>query len=170
MFCEKNVLSKLYDRFSFFWFGTFPANVCWSTRHVLKTSSVVFSIRVFCLPWRHLAKCLEYLQDVFKTSWKIKNFMPSKNVLKTSWSHFLKTSLEDVFKTPWRQTKCLLEISVSNKPKSASNKSISHKPKILHICLYTDRKTKELICYSKNVRKTTKKKNNKITKKIWIIP
>ena len=180
MFCEKNI-SKLYDRFSFFGLELSPANVCWSTRHVLKTSLVVFSIRVFCLPWRHLAKCLEYLQDVFKTSWKIKNFMlktswshilktPSKNVLKTSWSHFLKTSLEDVFKTPWRQTKCLLEISVSNKPKSASNKSISHKPKILHICLYTDRKTKELICYSKNVRKTTKKNNNKITKKIWIIP
>ena len=128
MFCEKNVLSKLYDRFSFFSFGTFLANVCLSTRHVLKTSSVVFSIRFFCLPWRDPAKCLEDLQDVFKTSRKIKNFMlktswrhilktSSKDVLKTSWSHFLKTCLEDVFKTPWRQTKWLQEISVSNKPK-----------------------------------------------------
>ena len=32
----------------------------------------VFSITVFCLPRRHLARRLEDLQDVFKTSWKIK--------------------------------------------------------------------------------------------------
>ena len=39
----------------------------------------------------------------------------------------LKTCLEDVFKTSWRQTKCLLMISVSNKSKYVSNKSMFHK-------------------------------------------
>ena len=37
------------------------------------------------------------------------------------------TFLEDVFKMSWRQTKCLLGISVGNKSKCASNKSILHK-------------------------------------------
>ena len=39
----------------------------------------------------------------------------------------LKTYLEDVFNTSWRQTKCLLGISVSNKSKCVSNKSLFHK-------------------------------------------
>ena len=56
----------------------------------------VFSITVFCLPRRHLARCLEDLQDIFKRSWKIKNFM-----LKTSWGYNLKTSSRDVLKTSW---------------------------------------------------------------------
>ena len=118
MLCGENVLSKLYDRFSFFWFGTFPANICWSTRHVLKTSSACLQHNSFCLLlWRHLARRPEDLQDVFKTSWKIKNFM-----LKTSWRHNLKTSSKDVLKTSWRHVlktssrhlrdkqKCLLEM------------------------------------------------------------
>ena len=37
-----------------------------------------------------------------------------------------KTYLQEVFKKSWRQTKCLLGISVSNKSKSVSDKSISH--------------------------------------------
>ena len=39
----------------------------------------------------------------------------------------LKTCFEDIFKTSWRETKCLLGISVSNKSKCVSNKSIFHK-------------------------------------------
>ena len=35
--------------------------------------------------------------------------------------------LEDVFKTYWRETKCLLGISISNKSKCVSNKSIFYK-------------------------------------------
>ena len=34
---------------------------------------------------------------------------------------------EDVFKTSWRQVKSLPGISVTNKSKSVSNESISHK-------------------------------------------
>ena len=32
--------------------------------------------------------------------------------------------------------------------------------KILHICLFTDRETRELICSSKNVRKTPEEEMN----------
>ena len=32
--------------------------------------------------------------------------------------------------------------------------------KILHICLFTDRETRELICYSKNARKTPEEEIN----------
>ena len=52
-------------------------------------------------------RCLE---DIFSTSSKV-----------------LKTCLEEVFKTSWRQAKCLLGISVSNKSKFESNKSIFSK-------------------------------------------
>ena len=57
-------------------------------------------------------------QDVLKTSWKTKSCYAED---------VLKTYLEDVFKTSWRQTKCLLVISVSNKSKCVSNKSMFHK-------------------------------------------
>ena len=60
--------------------------------------------------WRRLAKMTwrsfqDLSQDVFKTSRKTKNCYA-----------------EDVFKTSRRQTKFLLVISVSNKPKCVSNK------------------------------------------------
>ena len=80
-------------------------------RDVLKTS------------WRHLARRLE---DVLKTSWKTKNCY-AEDVLKTCLEEVLKTFLEDILKTLWRQTKFLLGISVSNKSKCVSNKSIFHK-------------------------------------------
>ena len=76
-----------------------PANICWSSRHVLKTSS---------------------------TRLQRNNFTSSK----TFWRRLedvLKTCLEDVLKTLWRQAKYLLGISVSNKSKRVSNKSIFHK-------------------------------------------
>ena len=50
-----------------------------------------------------------------------------EDVLKTCLEDLLKTYLEDVFKTSWKQTKYLLGISVSNKSKCVSNKSIFHK-------------------------------------------
>ena len=88
---------------------------------VLKTSwrllQHVFKVTIFHLPRR--------LEDTLKTSWR--------HLPKTSWRHLediLKTKncyAEDVFRTSWRQTKCLLEISVSNKYKRVYNKSIFRK-------------------------------------------
>ena len=66
-------------------------------------------------------------------------FLPSKHLLvfKTSWRRLqhvfsvtilcLPRRFEDVFKTSPRQTKFLLVISVSNKSKCVSNKSMFHK-------------------------------------------
>ena len=68
---------------------------------VLKTSSTPLQCNNFTSSWRHLD---DILQDVLKMSWR--------HVLKTSW------------RTLWRQTKNLLVISVSNKSKCASNKTI----------------------------------------------
>ena len=50
-----------------------------------------------------------------------------EDVLNTCLEDVLKTYLENVLKTLWRETKCLLGISVSNKSKCVSNKSILHK-------------------------------------------
>ena len=60
-----------------------------------------------------------YLEEVLKIC--------LEDVLKTCLEDALKTCLEDVCKTSWKQTKCLLELSVSNKSKCAPNKSIFHK-------------------------------------------
>ena len=65
----------------------------------------------------------------------IKNYIypkTSHNPANICWSSrrledALKTCLEDIFKTPARQTKFLLVISVSNKSKCVSNKSMFHK-------------------------------------------
>ena len=81
--------------------------------------------------WRHL-------QDVIKTSWKTKKLLRWRRlqdvlktcleeVLKTCLEDVLKTYLEDVFKTSRRQTNFLLVISVCNKSKCVSNKSLFHK-------------------------------------------
>ena len=106
----------------------------------------VFSVTILCLPRR--------LEDVLKTScktsWKTKNCYAEdvlktcpedvlktcledvlktciEDVLKTCLEDVLKTCLEDVLKTLWRQAKYLLGISVSNKSKCVSDKSIFHK-------------------------------------------
>ena len=78
----------------------------------------VFSVTVLRLPRR--------LEDVLKTTWKTKKCY-DEDVLKTCLEDVLKTCLEDVLKTLWRQAKYLLGISVSNKSKCVSNKSIFHK-------------------------------------------
>ena len=91
------------------------ANICWSSRHVLKTSSTHLQRNNFTSSktfWRRL-------EDVLKTC--------LEDVLKTCLEDVLKTYLEDVFKTSRRQTKFLLVISVSNKSKCVSNKSMFHK-------------------------------------------
>ena len=80
------------------------------------------------MSWRRLEdmswRCLEnmpwrLLEDVLET-WL-------EDVLQTCLEDILKTCLEDVLKTLWKQAKYLLEISVSNKSRSASNKSIFSK-------------------------------------------
>ena len=105
-----------------------------SWRHVLKTSSARLQSNNFTsskTSWRRLTKTFSRplarrLEDIFKTSWKTKNCY-AEDIFKTSWGHVLKTYLEDVFKTSRRQTKFLLVISVSNKSKCVSNKSLFHK-------------------------------------------
>ena len=76
--------------------GIIPANICWSWRRL---EDVLEQEKL--LRWRHL-----------------------EDVLKTCLQDVLKTYLEDVLKTLWRETKFLLGISVSNKSKCVSNKSI----------------------------------------------
>ena len=92
----------------------FPANICWSSRRLQDMSwrrlQHVFSVTILRLPRR--------LEDVLEDE-KLLRWRRLEDVLKTY--------LEDVLKTSWRQTKCLLRISVSNKPKCVSNKSIFHK-------------------------------------------
>ena len=101
-----------------------------SSRHVLKTTSTRLQCNNFTsskTSWRRLEDVLEdekllrwrRLQDVLKTC--------LEDVLKTCLEDVLKTYLEDVFKTSRRQTKFLLVISVSNKSKCVSNKSLFHK-------------------------------------------
>ena len=102
-----------------------PANICWSSRLVLKIYSPHVHRNNFSsskTSSRHLEKVLE---DVLETSWKTKSCL-RKDFFKTCLEVVLETCLEDVFTTSWRQTKYLLRISVSTKSKSVSDKSISH--------------------------------------------
>ena len=94
-----------------------PVNICWSSRHVLKTSSTRLQRNIFS-SWRRLAntswrRLEDISQNVLKTSWKMKNCY-AEDFLRTSWRHVLKTSSRHALKTSWRQTKCSLGISVSN--------------------------------------------------------
>ena len=89
----------------------------------------IFSITVLRLVRR--------LQEVFKTShktsWRRKIFWTEflktglEDVLKTCLVVALKIYLKDVSKTSQRKTNCLLVISVPNKSKRVSNKSMFHK-------------------------------------------
>ena len=108
------------------------------SKHVLKTSSTRLQRNNFTTSktsWRHLAKMSwGRLEDFLKASWKTKNCYAEdvlktswRHALKTSWRHVLKTSWRHVLKTLWRKAKYLLGISVSNKSKCVSNKSIFHK-------------------------------------------
>ena len=78
------------------------------------------------MSWRPSGRLQDVSEDKkFYAANDLKTYL--EDVFKRYIEDVLKSFLEDVFKTPWRQTKWLLEISVSNKPKSVSNKSISHK-------------------------------------------
>ena len=100
----------------------FPANICWSSRRLQDMSwrrlQHVFSVTILRLPRR--------LEDVLEDE-KLLRWRRLEDVLKTCLEDVLKTCLEDVLKTLWRQAKYLLGISVSNKSKCVSNKSIFHK-------------------------------------------
>ena len=99
-----------------------PVKICWSSTRLQRNNFTSFKTS-----WRRLEDVLEdekllrwrRLEDVLKTC--------LEDVLKTCLEDVLKTYLEDVFKTSWRQTKFLLLISVSNKSKCVSNKSMFHK-------------------------------------------
>ena len=105
-----------------------------SSRHVLKTSSTRLQRNNFTsskTSWRRL-------EDVFKTSHKTSSRRIGRRkivTLKTSlrrledmpWRYVLKASWRYTLKMSWRQAKILLVISVSNKSKWVSNKSLFHK-------------------------------------------
>ena len=100
---------------------SFQANIFWSWRHLQN----VFSVTIFRLP-RRLEDVLQIrLEDVLEDE-KLLSWRRLEDVLKTCLEDALKTRLEDVMKKSWRQTKCLLEISLSDESKSVSDKSISH--------------------------------------------
>ena len=68
------------------------------------------------------------VQDMSSTTFRFPRRL--EEVLKTSRNMSWKMEncyAEDVFKTSWRQAKCLPGISITNKSKSVSNESISHK-------------------------------------------
>ena len=126
--CKRNCILLIYYK------TNVPANICWSWRRLQH----VFSVTILRLPRR----LEDILQDVLKTSWKTKNCYAEdvlktclEDVLKTLLEDFLKacledvlkTYLEDVLKTLWKQTKYSQGISVSNKSKCLSNKSIFQK-------------------------------------------
>ena len=95
--------------------GTFPANICWSWRRLQH----VFSVTILCLARR--------LQSVLEDE-KLLHWRRLQDVLNTC--------LEEVLKTLWTQTKYIMGISVSNKPKCVSNKSI------FYISMFDNSKTK----------------------------
>ena len=107
-----------------------PVKICWSSTRLQRNNFTSFKTswrRLAKTFWRRLEDVLEdekllrwrRLEDVLKTC--------LEDVLKTCLEDVLKTYLEDVFKTSRRQTKFLLVISVSNKSKCVSNKSMFHK-------------------------------------------
>ena len=134
--CKRNCILLIYYK------TNVPANICWSWRRLQH----VFRVTILRLR-RRLEDVLQRdLEDVLKTScktsWKTKNCYAEdvlktclEDVLKTWLEDFskacledvLKTYLEDVLKTLWKKTKYLLGISVPNKCKCVSNKSIFQK-------------------------------------------
>ena len=92
-----------------------PANICWSWRRLQH----VFSVTILCLARR--------LQSVLEDE-KLLHWRRLQDVLNTC--------LEEVLKTLWTQTKYIMGISVSNKPKCVSNKSI------FYISMFDNSKTK----------------------------
>ena len=97
---------------------------------VLKTSSTRLQRNNFTSSktfWRRLEDVLE---DEKLLRWRrLENVLKTclEDVLKTCLEDALKTCLEDVLKILWRQAKYLLGISVSNKSKFVSYKTIFNK-------------------------------------------
>ena len=95
-----------------------PVKICWSSTRLQRNNFTSFKTS-----WRRIHRHLGRRKIVtLKTS--------SRRFEDMSWRRLedvLKTYLEDVFKTSRRQTKFLLVISVSNKSKCVSNKSMFHK-------------------------------------------
>ena len=142
---EKRIIKTLWQIF-IFWFRTFPVNISWSSRHALKTYSTCLQRSSFSSilktsrntswrPSRGLQKIFEdkkllrwrRLEDVLKTCHDYVLKIYIEDAFKKCLDDVFKTCLEHVFKTPWRQTKYLLEISISNESKSVSSKSIYQK-------------------------------------------
>ena len=127
------------------YYNSIPANICSSWRHaedvyktyledVFNTPSakqfLVFQGALRRLPKTFWTRFKRIFGDVLKTSWKTKDFY-AEDVLKTSSKHVLKAFWRHTLKTSWRPTKYLLGISISNKCKSVSHKSIS-----FQICIW----------------------------------
>ena len=86
-----------------------------------------FSVTILRLPRRLEDVSKTCLEDVLKTCLEdvLKTLL--EDFLKACLEDVLKTYLEDVLKTLWKQTKYSQGISVSNKSKCLSNKSIFQK-------------------------------------------
>ena len=98
----------------------------------------VFSVTILCLPGRLAKTSLRRLEDVFRTSRKTSGRRlgrqkivtlktSSRRLEETPWRYVLKASWRHTLQMSWRQAKFLLVISVSNKSKCVSNKSLFHK-------------------------------------------
>ena len=94
--------------------------------YFFKSDSSISSANI-CWCWRRFEDVMSWrrLQHVFSIKYlnlprRLQNILEDKILL--PWR-----CLQDVLKTLWRQTKYLLVISVSNKSKCVSNKSIFHK-------------------------------------------
>ena len=104
MYSVLNTLSEYIHTFTyhknhyFIHFCFFLANICWYSRHVLKTSSRRLQRNNFAFsktPWRRLQ---DLSQDVFKTSWKTKLI-----TLKTSSRRFEDMSWRRLEDISWRR-------------------------------------------------------------------
>ena len=110
----------------------FPANISWSWTRLEDACKTCLD-HVFMF-WTRLQRnnftsskrSWRHLEDVLEDE-KVLRWRRLEDVLKACLEDVLKTCLEDVLKTLWRQTKYLPVISVSNKSKYGSNKSIFHK-------------------------------------------
>ena len=116
-------MEKILSAYKFI-LSAFPANICWSSRHLenvlktcledvfktswrhaLKTSSKRLQRNNFSLSktsWKRLKDVLKTsCKNVLKTSWKTKNCYAA-DALKTPWRHVFKMSSRHVFKTSLR--------------------------------------------------------------------
>ena len=118
--CKRNCILLIYYK------TNVPANICWSWRRLQH----VFSATILRLPRRLEDILQDILEDKKLLRWRRLEDMSWRRLedfLKACLEDVLKTYLEDVLKTLWKQTKYSQGISVSNKSKCLSNKSIFQK-------------------------------------------